>query len=109
MGGVTEPDGTWMRLCGYRIAGPPGATEAQLADEIRSLMWTESTESDRVQHIRVRPAGNTEPDSAEYLLDVGVLVMSDDDDRARAVGARICAGALAAGPDTVGWTLKNLF
>ena len=107
-------------LCGFRVRGPvrwPGqAGEQILAEDFAARLWRQSTVDDRIQHIRVRrpdppPTGSPEPgkDPHECRLDIGILLMSDSDDKARAVGARLCNEALAASPDTVGWALQPLF
>ena len=88
-----------MRMRIFRAADPAGGKPPAASDFARRL-WASSREADRVQHIRVR-AGNA-------WLDIAVLLMSADDNKARAVGARICAAALAADPVTVGWTLQSL-
>ncbi|MBB4764954.1 hypothetical protein [Actinoplanes digitatis] len=87
-----------------------------MASEFAARLWEQSTEEDRVQHIRVRPpdpplTGPPDPgsDLHECWLDVGILLMADSGDKARAVGARLCNGALASNPDTVGWALQPLF
>ncbi|MEU7903657.1 hypothetical protein [Actinoplanes sp. NPDC049118] len=110
----------WILLCGFRVHGPlrrrGEAPEQVLAEEFAARLWQRSTEEDRVQHIRVRvpdppPTGSPEPgtDPQEFRLDVGILLMAESDDKARAVGARLCSGALASSPDTVGWALQPLF
>lgn len=110
----------WMRLCGYRVSGSirrhDGAARQALARSFAARLWAQSTDADRVQHIRIRYPGSigdepaaTDSGHQELRLDVGILLMADSDDKARAVGARLCTGALAAGPDTVGWTLQPLF
>jgi hypothetical protein len=87
-----------------------------MAREFAALLWSQSAEEDRVQHIRVRPPDplmteRPEPGSDLYecQLDIGILLMSDSDDKARAVGVRLCNGALDSNPDTVGWALQSLF
>ncbi|WP_249999018.1 hypothetical protein [Actinoplanes sp. M2I2] len=102
---MSEPATAWMRLCAYRVAGPDrGHKQAELADGL----WRQSTEEDRVQHIRVRPAPSPYDETAECRLDIGILLMADSDEKASAVGARICTGALAADPDTADWTFRPL-
>jgi len=118
MGVRTLETTAWMRLCAYRMSGPlrwhGSAAQQLMAGDIAARLWTQATAADRVQHIRIRPAGTPETELAghdglrHHWLDVGILVMATSDDRARAVGARLCAGALAASPDTVGWTLQPL-
>lgn len=111
---MSDPDAACMRLCAYRIAGPgrwPGeAAKQMLAGEFAARLWGQCTDADRVQHIRIRPADPPAGEPPEVSrLDVGILLMADSDDKARAVGVRLCTGALAAGPHTVGWTLQPLF
>ncbi|MBB4755039.1 hypothetical protein [Actinoplanes lobatus] len=116
---MSEIGTIWMRLCGYRLAGPirwhGEAAKQLLAGELAARIWSQAGDADRVQHIRIRSADSPgpeppEPDGSAHRcrLDVGILLMADSDDKARAVGARLCTGALAAGPDTVGWTLQPL-
>ncbi len=110
----------WAQLRGFRVHGRLDrrgeAAEEALASAFAARLWKQSTEEDRVQHIRVRPldrspTGSPQPrtDPDECRLDVGILLMADSDDKARAVGARLCDGALNASPDTVGWALQPLF
>ncbi|MBO3739517.1 hypothetical protein [Actinoplanes flavus] len=117
--GLNDLDTVWMRLCGYRLAGPVRwhgeAAKQLLAGDLAARIWSQATDDDRIQHIRIRPAdhpGTDPPQTGSGVhrcrLDVGILLMADSDDKARAVGARLCTGALAAGPDTVGWTLQSL-
>jgi hypothetical protein len=88
-----------MRLCTFQAWIAPPATPPP-ASEFARRIWAQASAADRVQHVRVR--------SGEARLDIGILLMAVSDDKARAVGARICTAALAAGPDTHGWTLQQL-
>lgn len=103
----------WMLLCGFRVHGPPQrrgvVSEHALAGDFAARLWHQATEGDRIQHIRVRVHDPPGSDPGECCLDIGILLMADDRDKARAVGARLCSEVLAAHPDTVGWTLLPLF
>jgi hypothetical protein len=118
--GVTPAGTVWNLLCGFRVYGRlpwrGEAAEGILASEFAARLWSQSAAEDRIQHIRVRPADPSvtrrpEPGSDLYAcrLDIGILLMADSDDKARAVGVRLCNGALDSSPDTVGWALQPLF
>jgi hypothetical protein len=88
-----------MRMCAFRIyasEAPMPLAAADFADQI----WARVRIGDQVEHVRIR--------AGAARLDIAILLMATSDDTARAVGARICAEALAAAPDTHGWTLQPL-
>jgi hypothetical protein len=91
-------DGAWIHLCILHAKGLP-ATGPPNADRIRAGIWEAATAADRVQHVRVIPT--------LARLDIGIVLMAMDNERAYAVAARISAAALAADPDTHGWTLTR--
>jgi hypothetical protein len=117
---VNRAGSGWILLCGFRVYGPVRwrgeATERSAAGEFATRLWAHATEEDRIQHIRVRlpdppligPALSG-GDPHECRLDIGILLMADSDDKARAVGARLCTEVLASSPDTVGWAVQSLF
>ena len=98
---VSGGDTFWMRLCIFRAWFSPMTRPPPSAGELTRRIWTHATPEDRVQHVRVRP-------TAQAVLDIGILLMAASNDKARAAGARICTAALAAVPDTHGWTLQSL-